>query len=213
VLLQKQRELLARAIAGRSLDIPLRPPFNLNLQVYQVDQPNGKPTGPMMYKDNDLILDNFGLFMASFIAAYTGAASLSVPVTLKDTGGANRTVSVWNATASTIATSSYLQNVGCLIGVGTGTTPAARGDPNLETQVGSWTPLGGNSTWTSGAGTVTFAGSVLIAGGATVTEAGLEIILRDTGNVIRNVLFLHDVFDGVPVGVGKYAHVAYTLQL
>jgi ethanolamine utilization microcompartment shell protein EutS len=81
---------------------------------------------------------------------------------------------------------------GCRVGVGTGATAAARTDHNLQTQVGSWAATSGTASWTSATGLVQFAGSVLLMAGATV-------------------LMFHDIFSGVVIAAGKYAHVAYTL--
>jgi hypothetical protein len=62
--------------------------------------------------------------------------------------------------------------------------------------------------------TVTFAGSVLIAGGATITEAGLIAYIEQSNQSgPYPFMLLRDTFDGVPIIAGKYAHLAYTIQL
>jgi hypothetical protein len=61
---------------------------------------------------------------------------------------------------------------------------------------------------------VQFAGSVLLAGGVTVTEAGAIMSWEyRTGTGIQSFLMFHDVFSGVGTVAGKYAHVAHTIQL
>ena len=211
----KQRELLARAIVGRSLDIPLRPRINIGLKVYETDYPMGPPNNPekVMCKENDLILDNFGLWLSSFFVP--GSQNPYTAVSVKDTGNTSRNVSAWGSTSTNVAVSQYQHsvNLACSVGVGTGATAAARTDYNLQTQAGSWTALGGGSAWTSAAGNVTFAGSVFLSAGATVTESGVIVDWNGTDNVSRRVLIFHDVFSGVAIAAGKYAHVAYTIQL
>jgi hypothetical protein len=218
-MLEKQRLLLAKRIAGRSLDAEIGARFNTRLQVYETNCPGGPPTNPskVMCKDNDLILDNFGLYLLSLLQPYTTLSIGLATVSLKDTGGTNRSMSAWgNASANTyVFTVIGATQRGLRIGVGIGTTPAARTNYNLETQVGSWAATSGNPTWTSATGQLSFAGSVLLADGATVTEAGAAI----NGTYITNstnpyqIMMFHDVFDGVEIAVGKYAHVVGTLQL
>jgi len=188
--------------------------MSCSLEVWEADK-HGNKIGACIKKPVDIITNQFGNYLASMIAAYTGAINLFFSVTVKDTGGTDRTISHFGREAGGYyhaGTSSAL-SLGCRVGVGTGTTAAARTDYNLQTQVGSWTALSGNAVWTSATGKVTFSGSVLLASGADVTEAGLEVILRDTGSLARNFLFLHDVFSAVPIAAGKYAHCAYELQL
>lgn len=216
-LLQKQREILARAIAGRSVDIPLLEGIGTRLTVYETDYPGGPPNDPtkVMRKDNDLLLDNFGLLLAAFIAPYTGSAGIISGCTIKDTAGATHPVYVWYSSTSSIINRDYRAS-GWLVGVGNNVSPTApaRTDYNLQTQVGSWSPISAPGIWTSAAGTVTFTGSVLLAGGATVTEAGVEAILeRGDGTATATYLMFHDTFTGVPVAAGKYAHAAFTWQL
>jgi len=181
-----------------------------SLEVWEADR-FGRKIGGYVKKPVDIITDQFGTFLANMIAAYTGATSLQVICSMKDTANASRNIGFFHSTQP--AGSSGGKIAGCLVGVGTGALAAARTDYNLQTQVGSWTALSGNAVWTSATGKVTFAGSVLIAAGADITEAGLEVILNDTGGTVRNFLFLHDVFGAVPIAAGKYAHVAYELQL
>jgi hypothetical protein len=208
--LSRRRELCA--IKARSLNPqPVDVPVGVILDVCQSDR-YGNPTGPHRKKHNDLVLDNLGAFLAALFAAYTGATRY-VCGNMVDTSGTSRTVCPYTTTWGALF-NRYDKALGCLVGVGAGTTTEQRSDYNLETQVGSWTPLSGDAAWTSAAGTVTFAGSVLIAGGATITEAGLIAYMEQSNQTgPYPFMLLHDMFDGVPIIAGKYAHLAYTIQL
>lgn len=191
----------------------------MKLQVYETDYPNGPPINPkkVMCKDNDLILDNFGGFLSAFISAYTGSV-LAVGYSMNSTANVSKTNYVWYTSNSNEFNRATQSQNGWLVGVGNPVSPTAPARPNynLQTQVGSWTPLSGNSTWTTGTGQITFAGSVLLAAGATVTEAGAvcQMELGDySGAGYGQYLMFHDTFSGVVIAAGKYAHVAYTLQL
>jgi len=180
------------------------------LEVWEADK-HGNKIGGYIKKPVDIITDQFGAFLATMFAAYTNANSLYVTCSIKDTANASKTIAFFSSQYT--AGLAYNLKLGCLVGVGHGTTAAARTDYNLQSQDGAWTALSGNATWTSATGKITFAGSVLLASGADVTEAGLEVILASTAPAACNFLFLHDVFSVVTIAAGKYAHVAYELQL
>jgi hypothetical protein len=186
-----------------------------SLEVWEADR-FGRKIGGYIKKPVDIITNQFGTFLANVIAAYTGSRYMAVTCTMKTTGAADETMAFFEVGSSghySMGFSTAVLPLGCRVGVGTGASAAARTDYNLQTQVGSWTALSGNAVWTSATGKVTFAGSVLLASEANVTEAGLEVILSNQAGVAKNFLFLHDVFGAVPIAAGKYAHVAYELQL
>ena len=197
----------------------LKQPFNLKLEVWECDTPDGPPTGPVMCKDWDLMLNNFGTFLALEIVPYNSGAAPLVSGAVNDVSNTVRYIShyVDGLSASDLflysnASSAIGTRVG--VGVGGGSGPA-RSDYNLASGAGSWTALSGNAQWTSGTGQVTFAGSVLMSSNLStnVTEAGMTIDGHDMGGTTRQVMMFHDVFSGVQIASGKYAHVAYTLQL
>ena len=181
-----------------------------SLEVWEADK-HGNKIGGYIKKPVDLITDQFGTFLANVLAAYINSTNLHVTCSMKDVAGASKTMAFYT-TQYPMGLSSY-QKLGGLVGVGHGTTAAARTDYNLQSQDGSWTALSGNAVWTSATGKVTFAGSVLLAAGADVTEAGLEVNLSSTTYTLGSFLFLHDIFSVVTIAAGKYAHVAYELQL
>lgn len=212
---KEARLILAKSIAGRSLDTPLTQPFSVKLKVYEADYPNGPPTNPkkVIYKNNDLILNNFGTLLSLCLIAYTTGNETPSGSVIDVSNGA-RTITIYYYNTYAYQWFYYPSaNQGVRIGVGTGSSAAARTDYNLQTQVGSWTPISGNATYTSATGQVTLAGSILLSSAYTVTEAGLTIDGNDISGARRQVLMFHDVFAGVSIAAGKYAHVAYTLQL
>jgi hypothetical protein len=219
-LLQRQREILARAIAGRSLDSPsVRGLLNVRLRVYESGRPAGPPSRPsrVMCKDNDLILDNLGQIYAALFGIFISNTAKNI--TLTDNTNTSRTVMIWDngnsaAHMEFVANASY--TLGTRVGVGNPdpATAPTRGDYNLQSQIGSWTSIGTYGSWTSATGKVQFAGSVLLDDGGTVTEAGVLTRFRLTAAPsYADFLLLRDTFEGVEIPPGKYAHVEGELQL
>ncbi len=184
----------------------------VKLEIYQTDTPNGKPSGPVLTREHDLVLDNLGLILANLFFSYT-TTTTSPTWTAKDTGAAPRTLAIWGTAATTLIINPVAAGRGIRVGVGTGVTPAARTDTNLQAIAGALTPTtGATGTWTSAAGIVQVVGSVSLTAGATVTEAGLFLDCDDTAGVLRTIMLLHDVFTGVVIAPLKFAHVVYTFQ-
>lgn len=159
-------------------------------------------------KDQDMILDNFANFMAAqFLAAISGV--LESTVSLKNTAGAACTFKIISQDTNYIW--NYADNNGVRVGVGTVDTGLARTNVTLAGQVGSWTASAADALWTSATGKITFAGDVLIAAGATVKEAAIIVKYRDSGGTFRDIAFLRDVFAGVDITAGHYAHCDYEI--
>lgn len=185
----------------------IRRPFDVRLEVYPLDE-RKRRIGKGITKDNDLVLDNFGLWLAGLMRAYsTGAVTTSV--TMKDTGGVSRVVQLYSYT---YPFNTY-QATGLKVEVGTGATAPARTDYALQTPAGTATALSGNATWTSAAGTISLAGDVLMEALTTLYEAGLQALWNTDAAYIRTFLLFHDTFGPVVIAAGKYAHVAYIITM
>ena len=102
---------------------------------------------------------------------------------------------------------------GGYIGIGTGTTPVARTDYKLQTQVGSWTA---DDTPTISGDSIIVAAGITLTSGATVSEAGLALEgVENGGSYSYNFMFLifHDTFTGFAVSADQTVQVQYTLNL
>lgn len=198
-----RNRFLLRPIRGRRIDELIK----TRVEVWEEDA-LGNRLSKGSCKDSDMINDNLGKILANLFCAYN-AGTLEVSTTVQDTGNASRTFK----TVTDSQNFNYHVERGGRIGVGTGAVAPARTDYTLGTQVGSWTAFSADGVWTSAAGTITFAASVLIAAGATVTESGVIWHYRDSTGTRRDILVIRDTFAGVAIAAGKYAHVAYTLQL
>ncbi len=102
---------------------------------------------------------------------------------------------------------------GGYIGIGTGTTPVARTDYKLQTQVGSWTA---DNTPTISGDSIIVAAGITLTSGATVSEAGLALEgVENGGSYSYNFMFLifHDTFTGFAVSADQTVQVQYTLNL
>jgi len=166
---------------------------------------DGRIARTLAEKKSDLVLDNFGKWLAALIRPVPGVAT-SKNVTLKDTGNADRTFAVFSTAGFNYTLA------GTKIGVGSSGTAAARTDYNLGAILGSLENTT-DGVWTSSSGQVTLSGSVFLSAGGTVRETGFFGRWKDTGDVYRDIMLFHDVVSDVIIGAGKYAFVQYTIQL
>ena len=184
--------------------------FTVTVRVGESDDPEGRTVRWKTEKQVDLILDQFGKWLAGLIRPVPGAATPKT-VTLKDTGGTNRTVYVFG-TSSAGSQVFNGQLAGTRVGVGSSNQAAARTDYNLISQLGSLAETN-DGLWDSGAGTITFVGSVYLSAGGTVRETGFfGYWYEGTGSRYTFMLF-RDVISDVVIGAGKYAHIQYTINL
>jgi len=168
---------------------------------------DGRIARILVEKKSDLILDNFGVWLAGIIRAIPPAQAIT-SVTLYDTGNTARTVNLYGS--PTIGT--YGGLTGTEVGVGSSSQAAARTDRNLVSQLGSRSNTS-SGVWTSATGLITFSGSVLLSAGGTVREAGFFASWRDSGDTVRVFMLFRDVISDVVISAGKYAFVQYTIQL
>lgn len=175
-----------------------------------VTNPDGQVVSTTNYP-HDLITNN----MIDFIGDFFGNSACAN--NLHGTGGSLTTACAWCSQNLASPFGAYY-NVICFgnssyptaccggsIGVGTGVTPAARGDYNLQTQVGSSVVV--NQPTIVGNSIVIAAGITLTAG-ATVTEAAF---FASTGDSVTYLIF-HDVFAGIVVSADQTIQVQYTIN-
>lgn len=165
---------------------------------------------------NDLILDNFGLLLASLIRAPVADVT---SVSLKDVDGVAKS---FNSYSSAGATGQYTFNnaltVSCALGtqlqVGSGLTAPARDDYSIETPFATAPENGrfGSSSGSYAVGAISFSGSITAGGSGTVNETGFFGLWMDSG--VQTVMLFHDLLaTGVPFVAGQIILVSYSINL
>lgn len=159
----------------------------------------------------DLILDNFGFFLAGLIRTPINAQTTFVMV---DVTGANMTFGVGGTYPFCHTNSIY----GTWLQVGTGTTPAARGDYIIETAFGTAPENArfGSSPggYGAGSGSLSFSGAVSAGGSGTVNEQGFFMQGFNTSQQNKIVMWFHDILgSGVAFVAGNTINASYGVTL
>jgi len=181
--------------------------ITVTVRVGEADDPLGEDVRWKLEKEVDLILDQFGKWLAALIRPVPGA-SQSKTVQLQDITNATRTLNIY-ATSNTF---NYGGLSGNYVGVGSSNQTPVRSDYNLISQLGSLAVVT-DGVWTSATGKITFSGSVYLSAGGTVREVGFFAYYFDSGAAYRTFMLFRDVISDVVIGAGKYAFVQYTINL
>ena len=153
-------------------------------------------------KEDDLVLNNFGVLFSSILKDVTGVYTKSF---VKTTGGA---ATVYIRYAEIMGFWEGIADTDCgQIGIGTGTTTPTVSDYNLETQVEGWTDAG-DPAYSNG--NITMSASISISENNEITEAAF--MMEDGQNTALVVMF-HDTFNAVSVTNGDSLVATYTLVL
>ncbi len=145
-------------------------------------------------KPDDLILDNFGLFLNALMCppiSYTVAHS-SAPMV--DTDGVSRTVGVYYFVLNQAYEYNEISSSYTYIKFGSGSTTPARSDCNIETALGA-SPENGEikiSNGQYGSGRVAFGGAVIAAGSDTLSEVGFFIYCKAL-SALCHFMWFHDL--------------------
>jgi len=162
----------------------------------------------LLEKESDLILNQFGRFLAALIRP---VALATKDVTLQDTGNATRTVRVWAASGATFNLHGTIAG-GFMCGVGSSSQAPARSDYNLISLLGSLQNAI-DGVYESTTGIITTSSTIPLAAGGTVREVGFFLRCSDTANVQRTFILFRDVVADVVIAAGKNAFVEYAIQL
>jgi len=163
-------------------------------------------------KPNNLILANFGTWLAGFFRAPVVSAT---SVSLIDSGGDARDVYMWVTTGANVFNSDTGDKIGSLIQVGGGSTPATRTDEDIETPLGSAPEddVFDTGSGSYAAGAISVSGAISAGGTGTIAEVGLfgawtyEVTLA-------NFMLFHDILtSGEAYTPGQTITVAYTINL
>ena len=162
---------------------------------------------------NDLITDNWGELLAAIHGPFTTARTFSG---LNDVGnGGPFTIRVWRAASG----NSWDRNFRTQIQVGSGSSPVARTDFNIETAFGSGiesTRVPSNSGgYNATLGQVKVSANISpTTGGGTVTESCMFWDITDDASILRTYLMSHDLIaPGVVFLAGQSIVPEYTYQL
>ena len=160
-------------------------------------------------KPDDLILDNFGKWIAGM---FRPGIPLSITtVSLKDDSNTSRDIYTYTNTAYFNYGSS-----GTVIKVGSGTTTPERDDYTIETPFGTAPESGYIDTNTgSYANThATFSASTTAGGNGTVNETGVYGYWRDSGSTTRYFMLFHDLLDtGQSFTAGQIINISYSIDI
>jgi len=196
--------------------IKLRDPFQHFSTVIISDRNIIK--GISQSKPNNLILDNFGTWLAGLLRSPVDADS---DVSLTDTGNNARLMKMYDLQS----VSCYVFNawdagdpVGSHMQCGSGVTPAARADYKIETALG--TPPEDDVFVTGAgsyaAGSIAVAGAIVAGGAGTINETMLAFLWRwgTAGDTMADFAMFHDILvSGEAFVLGNTITVAYTINL
>lgn len=158
-----------------------------------------------MSKVDDLLNDNWGKFLASFIAQNSSS------VTLQDITNTSQTTQIYgfsNDKFNNVASG----NIGSIISVGSGITPATRTDTDIETLL--QTLVSNNGGWNSSLGKIQApAASVSTFTGTIVETVLISRWARSVGSTSDFLLSRDNISPGVPVSIGETINVDYNILL
>lgn len=160
---------------------------------------------------NDLILNNFGTWLAGLIKTPLAAPK---EVSLIDSGGVSRTVAVYRADDSF---ADATRVVGTRFQVGSGTTSAARGDYKIQT---AFTVAPESGVFSTGdgsyaAGNVSCSAAITAGGSGTVNETGFfGTWYSYVAAASYDFMLFHDILAaGVAFAAGQIITVSYSISL
>jgi hypothetical protein len=231
--MQKQSidELLKRQAQKKKVDLlKLLPNIYESAVVAAVNPKNKKILDIGFNTPEDLILDNFGKWLAAIIQTPTAwfANTSFATVTLKDTANTDRAVPTYaNAVSSYMAAfnsmaSSTTTLTGTKLQVGSGTTAAARSNYTIQTAFGSAPE---NTRFPTGPGSyasgyVVVSGSVAAGGSGTVNETGFFGTWNygtpgtSSGYGVADFMLFHDILgSGVAFAAGNLLMTSYSINL
>ena len=172
---------------------------------------SGKVVARGKSKPNNLILDNFGTWLAGFIRA-VGAGSTTV--SLVDSAGATQSVALIGSTSQFNNTS--LGSVGTKFQAGSGSTTPARADYAITTAFATEPEKSMFDTGTGSyaVGAISVSGSITAGGSGRINEVGLFMCLYAVGAPNKYFMLFHDLISpGVDFVAAQIITVSYSITL
>jgi len=166
---------------------------------------------------SDLVLDNFGTWLAAFFRAEVTANKINIPLVEK--GGTTRNIAVYGRAATgEIHFNYYPYSVGTKIQIGSSTVAPTRGDYAIGTAftVAPESELNDTGHGSYAAGGVTFSTSITAGGSGTINESGVFGRWHDqTASSTRyDFMLFHDsISPGVSFSAGQSITIQYSISL
>ena len=163
-------------------------------------------------KPSDLVLDQFGAWLAGFIRAVTVGGTVTA-VTMKADSGIDQTVNVYGGAGFNINSAGTR---GTQIKVGSGSTAPARTNYAIQTDFGTAPESGyfDTNTGSYAVGVISLSGAITAGGAGTINEdilVGVWINSNSAQN--KFALFRDAVSPGVAFVAGGIINVAWTINL
>lgn len=186
-----------------------------------VTNPDGKIVDVGFNCADDLILDNFGKWLAGIAAAPTsvGDGAGYTTVTLNDTGNTARTVAIYREPSadaySTFSAPVVTGVMGSYIQLGDSDTAATRADFNIGSALpdAPESSMFGTSTGSYGSGAISFSGAVTAGGASTAKEMGWFCKWK-YGVTIGTFMLFHDLLvPTVAYVAGQTLNASYSITL
>lgn len=158
----------------------------------------------------NLILTNFGQWLAAFIREGTGLHS----ITMQPIGGGDQGTDIYTDVVTDMFNDSRSET---FIRLGSGTTAPARADIAIETALptapedanfGS-----GDATWSAAGGTISWGSSVAAGGAGTIAEVGFLVTWSNDANSMQIYLLFRDTPSALGFVAGKVLGANYQLTL
>lgn len=166
--------------------------------------------GISINKPNDLILNNFGKWLAALIRAPNGD---STSVSLTDYQNSSQTFYTY---ASNLAFNDVSEDLGTKLAVGSDDTAAARTDYHVGTTFGTAPE---SSLFDSGTGSyaatyISFSGAISAGDSGTVKETGFYGAWSTTGAALKYIMLFHDILETPKSFVaGNTINVSYSISI
>jgi len=195
--------------------IKLRSPFQ-HFATVMIQEPKGIIKGIGQSKRNNLILDNFGIWLAAMFRA--PVINVTKTVVLVGDDGANNDVCTYGkAAAGKTPFLCETTTVGTRIFIGSGVVAATRADFHVTTPfiVAPEDDFFDSGTGSYGAGSVGIAGAIVSGGAGTVNEVGMYgRWYEETGDTEDDHMLFHDILvSGEAFVLGETITVTYTIAL
>lgn len=164
-------------------------------------------------RPNNLILDQFGTWLAGLIRAPVLART---QITLQDITDTTRTVGMYDKEMQSNVFNQYTNYVlGTQLQVGAGVTAPTRADFNIETALGTAPEdaLFDTGSGSYAGGAISFAGAITAGGAGTINEVGYFSKWRYTSAAGTFMLFHDKLVSGEAFVAVQTITVAYTINL
>lgn len=177
----------------------------------EVKDKNGRVVARGKSRKGNLILNNFGLWLAGFIRA---VVNFTKRVTLVDSGGSSQSVQIYHGDADHFCRTGYA--LGTVVQVGAGSTAPARDDYTIETPFGTSPEDSPFDTGTGSyvGGVISFSGAITAGGSGTVSEIGFFGKWWTVAGGVKNIMLFHDLITPtVAFTAGQTITVSYSISL